>query len=295
MRKLDELASDTTIRGARFSAHFHDGDFRVRITGLGGVLNPLRLDEASGRYLGVTNGVTSGLSSITEAGMPRAIASPFDSSAAPTYSPDRIVGGQIEGGTRVVLLGVQGTLVDRTLVDATGTPSALSPDVVRSARRIGTASVSLSAPDLDGHGAAYLEVALQNLSYPSQLQGGGASAPDTGHAVYASFQRTTNQKPVTLTAEFKDYRRFFPLAANVDLARAPEFSAVQYNAPPTTESVWTDTEFEGFNTLRLRRSTPKQGVEVRPARDGVLANSAHYPDLGRVNSRTRSATPAATT
>lgn len=250
VRKLDELSSDTTVRGARMTGRARIDSFRFRLTALGGEMNPLRFDEASGRFLGVTSGVTSGLSGITDAGMPRAQASPFDTSAEPTYAPDRIVAAELEGGTRVLQVGVRGSVLNRTLVDEPGiesAPSALSPGVVRSAKSLRTASVSLSAPDLGGgHGALYAEAALQNLSYPSALEASGAELPGTGHALYASASVT--EKIVTFTAEGKHYRRFFPLLANVDLGHAPEFSAVQYSAPPTTEAVWVDTEYEGFNT-----------------------------------------------
>jgi hypothetical protein len=247
VRKLDELSSDTTIRGARITGRARIDAIRLRMTALGGVMNPLRIDEASGRYLGVTSSVTPGIAGITEAGMPRAQASPFDASAEPTYSPDRLAGAQIEGGTRVFQVGVQGSLLSRTLLDEPGSPpAALSPGAVRSAKNVRTGSVSMNVPDLGGHGALYAEVALQSLAYPSALEQGSSELPGTGQAFYGSASVTEN--PVTLTAEAKHYRRFFPLLANVDVGHASEFSAVQYNAPPTTEAIWVDTEYEGFNT-----------------------------------------------
>jgi hypothetical protein len=246
VRKQDELASDTTIRGARATYRIKEGAFRVRVTGMGGTMNPLRIDEASGRYLGVTSSVTSGLAALTEAGMPRATASPFDDHAEPTYAPDRVVAGQIEGGTREIQIGIQGSLLDRALVSRAGTDQALTPGVVRSADAIRTASTSVSVPDLWGHGNLYVEAAMQSLSYPESLARSGAELPDTGYAVYGALG--VEERPVTITAEAKHYRRFFPLAANVDLAHAPEFAPLQYSAPPTTEAFWVDTELGGFNT-----------------------------------------------
>jgi hypothetical protein len=272
VRKFDELASDTTVRGARLTGRIKAGDFRLRITALGGALNPLRIDEASGRYLGVTSAVTPGLLSVTEAGMPRAIASPFDDSAQPTYAPDRVVGAELEGGTRHVQLGVHGSLIDRTLLGSGSAQTALSPGAVRSADALRTGSVSLNLPDLDGHGAMYVEAAVQNLGYPAALSQASSQLPDTGYAVYGNVE--LDEKPVTLTVEAKHYRRFFPLAANVDLARAPEFSTVQYNAPPTTEGVWVDTEFEGFNTC-VSGGRAKADLEVAP-RTVVFAWVGHY-------------------
>jgi hypothetical protein len=247
VRKIDELSSDTTVRGGRITGHVEQGAFRLRLTALGGSLNPLRIDEASGRYIGVTSPVASGFFAVTEAGMPRAIQGPFDSSLQPTFSPDRVIGAQIEGGVKWLALGVQGSAVNRQFIDpGTGTPGALSPGVVRSAQSIRTGSVSLNAPDLDGHGAAYLEVAFQDLVYPSAVSQGPSGLPDRGHAVYTSV--SVAQRPVTFTVEGKHYRRFFPLLANVDTVRAPEYSALQYSSPPTTEPFWVDTEFDGFNT-----------------------------------------------
>jgi hypothetical protein len=116
----------------------------------------------------------------------------------------------------------------------------------------------VSVPNLDGHGAAYVEGAVQDLGYPA---GSGSGLPDPGYAVYGSVM--ANYAPVTLTAELKHYRRFFPLLANVDIKRASEFAVVQYNTPPTTEGVWVDTEFEGFNTC-VSGGRLKADVEIAP-------------------------------
>jgi hypothetical protein len=271
VRKLDELASDTTIRGGRMTARIRAGDFRLRMTALGGVFNPLRIDEASGRYLGVTSAVTPGIAVVTEAGMPRANGSPLDDpnqAVVPTYAPDRVVAAEIEGGTNAAQVGVRGSMINRTLIDG----NALGPGLVRSAEDIKTGSVSVNLPDLDGHGAAYVEGALQNLSYPAAFEQSATSLPDLGYAIYGSL--AVNQKPLTITVEAKHYRRFFPLSANVDLKRAPEFAVVQYNAPPTTEGVWVDTEFEGFNTC-VSGGRAKTDVEVAP-HTVVFAWVGHY-------------------
>lgn len=273
VRKIDELSSDTTIRGGRVTGHFEAGGFRLRATALGGSMNPLRIDEASGRFLGVTNQVASGFFAVSEAGMPRAIQGPFDSTLEPTYAPDRVVGGQLEAGGRILMAGVQGSVVDRQLIDiGSGAPGALSPGVVRSAESIRTGSISLSAPDLDGHGAAYLEAALQNLSYPSNFVTAGTELPTTGHAIYGSL--SVVERPITVTAEGKHYRRFFPLLGNVDTARAPEYTILQYNSPPTTEPFWVDTEFEGFNTC-VTGGRIRTDVEVGPGTN-VYAALGYY-------------------
>lgn len=247
VRKVDELASDTTIRGGRVTGHLLQGAFRLRATALGGSLNPLRLDESSGRYIGVTNEVASGFFAATEAGMPRAIRGPFDDVVLPTYSPDRVIAAQIEGGGRALSVGVQGSAVDRQLLpDALGTPRPLSPGAARGAQTLRTGSVSVNVPDLDGHGAAYVELALQDLVYPPEVDQSSSALPRNGHALYGSF--SVVQRPVTFTLEGKHYRRFFSALANVNIARAPEYTALQYSAPPTTEPFWVDTEFGLFNT-----------------------------------------------
>jgi hypothetical protein len=239
VRKLDEIASDTTVRGGRVTGRLRAGDLRLRLSALGGSMNPLRIDEASGRYLGVDDSVTPGFLAVTEGGMPRAIETDF-LRQTPTYAPDRLAGGQVEIATDAFKLGTQATLLARQ--------PALTEDVVRSADIL-TGSQSLEIPDFDGHGAGYLEVALQNLTpEPSAV---GESNQEKGHgnpgyAVYTSVSLI--EQPVSLLVEGRHYRRFFPLAANVDTQRAGEFAIVQYSAPPTTEAFWVDTEFESFNT-----------------------------------------------
>jgi hypothetical protein len=277
VRKIDELASDTTVRGGRMTGHLLQGTFRLRATALGGSLNPLRLDEASGRYLGVTNQVASGFFAVTEAGMPRTLQGPFDTAVLPTYAPDRVVAAQIEGGVREVTLGIQASALDRQLIDGgTGTPRALSPGTVRGAETIQTGSVSMNAPDLDGHGAAYLEVGVQELSRPSFVTQFPSQLPSNGHAVYGSV--SVIERPVTLTLEGKHYRRFFPLSGNVDLARAPEYIALQYSAPPTTEPFWVDTEFAGFNTC-VTGGRLRSDVELRRG-TSVYGALGHYRTWG---------------
>jgi hypothetical protein len=246
VRKQDELSSDTTVRGLRVTGRLRE-PLRIKLTALGGVMNPLRLDEASGRYLSVDANVTRDVRAVTEAGMPRAIETDFGE-ARPSYAPDRIAAAQIEAGGKIAQIGIQGSLLDRQ--------TALSGDIVRSADLIRTGSLSLNLPDVAAHGNAYLEAALQSLRHES--------APDTdldGYAVYGAL--TFIERPLTLTAEAKHYRRFYPLSANVDLGQAPEFSAVQYSAPPTTEAVFVDTEYEGFNTC-VTGGRLKGDVEVGP-------------------------------
>ncbi|HYP78630.1 MAG TPA: DUF6029 family protein [Polyangiaceae bacterium] len=241
LRKLDELASDTTLRGARITARARSKLVSLRATAVAGSLNPLRIDPASGRYLGVDSSVTPGFVTLTEAGMPRAVATDFvpDTGDCKTfgtcsYAPDRIFGGQLELSHKSAKLAIQGSQLVRS------TP--LANDVVRSADRISTGSASFELADLAGHGGAYLEVALQDLHHPE------SSTPklDVGQAVYLSLNVLAG--PLSLLFEGKHYRRFFPLLANVSPLRAREFSMLAASAPPTTEALFIDTAFEAFNT-----------------------------------------------
>jgi hypothetical protein len=247
VRKQDELANDTTVRGARVTGRASSGDVRIRVTGLWGTMNPLRIDEASGRYLG-TDGVTlRGPAILTEAGMPRAIETDFVPRREDcarfgtcTYAVDQIVAGQLELGPRAFKLSTQASVLMRTDGDSSDEAfTSLSPDAIRAARDVVTASQSLDVPTIGQHGALYVEGAVQDPD-------GGPRELQPGYAIYATTSYVGKRGSVLL--EGKHYRRFFPLAANTKLARAREFSLVQYSSVPTTNAFWVDTEFEGFNT-----------------------------------------------
>ncbi len=241
LRKLDELASDTTLRGLRVGARFKAGEGRVKLTLLGGSSNPLRIDEASGRYLGVASSVTPSFVALTEAGMPRAISTDFVPAGGDcarfgtcSYAPDRLVAGQAELAFRGATLGSQFSVLFRE------PPLAL--DVVRTAQQITTVSQSVELVNLLQHGGLYVEAATQKLSH----RAGDPTAIAQGYALYGTASWVS--KAFSLLAEAKHYRRFFPLLANISTARAREFSGVQYSAPPTTEEIWNDTQFGSFNT-----------------------------------------------
>lgn len=264
VRKQDELGSDTTIRGARVSVSTR-GALQLKLTALGGELNPLRLDEASGRYLGV-HGAGDALHTVAEAGMPRAVATDFaplteSCRTSPTcsYEPDRIAAGQVELGGRDFKLGTQGSALFRG--------PALNEDVVRGAERVVTLSQSVELPRLAEDLSVYAELAFQHLQ-----QRADAARLDPGYGLYASASYTP--RDLALTLEGRHYRRLFPLSANVKLSRAREFSSLAYNQVPTTELEDNDTEFEGMNTCvsgaRLQGDvTLRRGVRA-------LGAAAHY-------------------
>lgn len=241
VRKQDELSSDTTVRGLRVTGKLESDELRLKATALGGVMNPLRIDEASGRHLAVTGSVLDPLTRVSEAGMPHAISNDFVA-ATPNYAPDRIVGVEIEGRLPFLAVGLAGTRLSRSCLDTEDGCAALASDLVRSAGTIDTGGVSIDLPRLSETAAAYVEYAHQRLS---NFRGSDRGAP-SGNAVYARLNWLL--RPVALTLEGKHYRSFHPLKANVDIGRAREFSPLQYSTPPTTEAVWVDTEFEEFNT-----------------------------------------------
>jgi hypothetical protein len=217
-----------------------EGELKLKLSGLFGSLNPLRIDEASGRYLGTDDSVTPGLVAVNEAGMPHAVETDFVSDggdcasfATCSYAPDRVVAGQLEARAHGLVLATQASLLLRQ--------AALSPDIVRSARRVLSASQSVELPRATRELSLYFETALQRLEFESETHG-----LDAGHALYGSASFAKG--PLHLSFEGKHYRRFFPLLANVSTARAREFSLLSYSAPPTTEALEEDTEFENFNT-----------------------------------------------
>jgi hypothetical protein len=264
VRKRDELGSDTTIRGARLTVS-RSGPVGVKLTALGGELNPLRIDEASGRYLGVY-GARDALGTFTEAGMPRAIATDFapragdcPTSATCGYAPDRIAAGQVELSGERWKLATQGSALFRD--------APLSEDIVRSAGRVLTLSQSLELTRALPNLSLYGELAFQHLGARDET-----TQISPGYGFYGTASYTP--KDVALTLEARHYRRLFPLSGNVKLSRAREFSSLAYNQVPTTEPEDNDTEFERMNTCvtgaRLRGDfTLRRGVRA-------LGGVSHY-------------------
>lgn len=245
MRKVDELGIDTTIFGAKVVA---TKDI-FGLTFVGGLANPARVDEPTGRALF----------------LPKAL--PGDNlGPQPIFGNDRILGGSLTAGrglpivssTNAVVLSrcalyrynSDGTIIDRTFDAPFGTCDEASRDTflatlpavgpVIKSRQTFNASQTLEVPNLGGHGNLYFEGAVQkrDAENPNELHTGG-------NALYGAF--VTSGGPVTNTLEFKSYRNFYPLAASVNISRASAFANIAYSAPPTTEPVITDTMFGFFN------------------------------------------------
>ena len=243
-RKVDELGIDTTIFGGKVV-------FRKDIFGLtlvGGLANPARVDEPTGRALFVSARV------------------PGDRSGPqPLFGSERIVGAQIEVGrglpiiasTHVARLSkcapyrydASGSIVEDPLDAPIGTCEEESraawlgslPELgpVLRARNTINAAQSLEVPNLGGHGNLYVEAAVQKRDAEA------GDTHNTGNAVYGSLVSTGG--PLTNTLEVKSYRNFFPLAGAVNVTKASAFANIAYSLPPAIEPIISDVMFGFFN------------------------------------------------
>lgn len=264
-RKIDELAVDTTVRGVKATADHDFGGFRLAGTFFVGQMNPLRIDETSGRRLhGDGSPLFFGfpragdLSTFTydplpgqpDTGKPRLEVQP----GRPNYLEDTVLGTHLEGGTKHFVLGgnasvlarksytedrlrcIAGTDGERAVVEkACGQQFPEIPtnnDPAKAHNTIVTFSGSLSIPSIAKHGDLYLEVAGQNLrdgQLTALAQAGSPAvkaADSSGHAIYASA--SINAGPVAISLEGKSYRNFFPLTANIDTFNK-SFGAPEYS------------------------------------------------------------------
>jgi hypothetical protein len=242
-----------------------------------GQMNPLRVDETSGRRL---NGEGSPLFF----GFPGAgNLETYDPQvghvvtvtqlARPSYLEDTAAGGHLELGTKWFSLGANAAALLRrshTLdnlachragqdqVDSGDTSvrdrcASLYPDFDTSDpsklhNRIINVSGSLNVPSIAKHGDIYLEVAGQQMGagrmgHDPTTYAPTKAAPDLGgYAVYGSA--SIHGGPVSISLEGKHYRNFFPLAANTDTQTAgfgaPEFALVNYSQPPTAEPIYAE-------------------------------------------------------
>ena len=269
IRKIDELAIDTTIRGGKVVLDRRFGKMRIGATLLGGQMNPLRFDEVSGRRL-------HGRGSPLFFAFPKAqalttyspSAQPITEPAIPSYLEDTIFGGRLEGGTNTVQIAANASILvresfteqnarctnqcapsDKTCVDQCLAlyPEFTAPGAGRGHGQIRTFSGSINVPSIAGVADLYLEGAGQQLrrGHPSVDDEGnvqGRVEDVTGYAVYGSAN--FGKGPVQVSLEGKHYRRFFALGANVDVTtpghNAPEYSVVAYSAPPTAEPIYVE-------------------------------------------------------
>jgi hypothetical protein len=277
IRKIDELGVDTTIRGGKVALDHKFGPVRLAATLLAGQMNPVRVDEASGRRL-------HGESSPMFFAFPRQgdmvtyafnnVGTPLEvvDRARPSYLTDTVIGGRIEGGIDFVQLSLNGSAVLRSshteenlacvAVCPSGPPDVRSkcisdcgaahPDFnslnpAQNHNRVVTLSGSVNFPNLAKVGDLYVEVAGQqlrdgHLEIPPGETNPKPQADISGYAVYVNANG--RKGPVTVSFEGKHYRKFFPLAANIDTSTAGfgalEYVGLAYNQPPTTEPIYVE-------------------------------------------------------
>ncbi|WP_437722600.1 hypothetical protein [Sorangium sp. So ce861] len=229
VRKMDELAIDTTVRGGRLALEHDFTLLRLKATAFAGQLNPLRIDSASGRRLhGSGSPLFFGFPDADSAGDLRTYESTVDpqgnplpvtnvAEAQPSYVEDTVLGGSLEVAVKGVQLGANGALLRG---------------------EIGTFSGSIGVPSIAEHGDVYVEVAGQ----PGRTEEGERVRP--GYAIYAAANARSG--PLAVSLEGKHYRRFASLLANIDVDplnpgfSAPEYKGLAYNQPPTAEPVYVE-------------------------------------------------------
>lgn len=269
VRKLDELAVDTTIRGGKVQLSKTFGSFRVGGTLLGGQVNPQRVDEQSGRVI-----VSSPSPLFFGFPEPRRLTTIDPSGqlttaaiARPNFLTDTVLGGRVEGGHTLVQLAANGIVMlrqDNSLALATcnagaGDDSdalaacaldnpvlATTGSPVLQHGQIRTFSGSVTLPQIGKYADLYVEVAGQQLRDGRVTQaaadGSGAVRQEDldGYAVYVNANGRFG--PVTLSLEGKHNRAFYGLMANVDTATpgyaGSELSLLSYSAPPTAEPIY---------------------------------------------------------
>ena len=255
LRKVDELGIDTTVRGAKVTWTSDPFAFTL----VGGILNPTRIDEATGRALILSREIKPD----PARGIQGDAFGP-----QPIYGSDRVVGAQIQAGrgTPVVLSthGVRftrcapyhfqdnGFVDDGTFKTPFGScapsdtetwiatlPGSATPTIAASEMFLGGQSIEI--PNLWKHGNLYVEAAVQRLHHDATPNETNAN----GNALYAAL--TTNAGRWTGTLEVKSYRNFYGVTGAVDQSRASAFSGVSYTNVPSAELITQDSAFGFFN------------------------------------------------
>ena len=255
LRKVDELGIDTTVRGGKVS--FTSDPFALTL--VGGVLNPTRIDEATGRALVLPQEIPAD---------PARGVRGDSFGPQPIYGSDRVVGAQVQAGRGLpVVLSTHGARFTRcapyhyqdngrvaegvfespfgscepgdTETWLATIPAKVTPTI--GASEIFLAGQSLEVPSLWKHGSLYVEAAVQRRRHDTQPNDPAAN----GNALYASL--TTNAGHFTSTLEVKSYRNFYGVTGAVDQTRASAFSNVAYNNIPSAELVTQDSAIGFFN------------------------------------------------
>ena len=239
-------------------------DAQLNVTLFAGQMNPIRVDETSGRrlhgdgsplFFGFPSAEDFRIYTFDDLGH-----AGYDFQAArPSYLEDSVLGASVESGPGFMTFGAHGSFVGRKSYDeelvrceARGEADCLSRfpvfsslNAARQRNAILTMSASVNVPDLFGIGDAYVEIAGQHMAdgIVTGIDPSGAftSVPDlNGQAIYLST--TLRGGPVSVNLEGKHYRSFNALAANVNANSstdpafgAPELDIVGYNQVPSAE------------------------------------------------------------
>lgn len=255
LRKVDELGIDTTVRGAKVT--YTNDPFAFTL--VGGILNPTRIDEATGRALILPRDIQPD---------PARGVQGDRFGPQPMFGSDRVVGAQIQAGrglpvvlsthfarfTRCAPYSYQadGRVADGTFDAPFGScapsdnetwlatlPNSVTPTIAASEVFLG--GQSLEVPSLWKHGNLYVEAVVQRRHHDNDPNDPHAN----GNALYASL--TNNFGRFTSTLEAKSYRNFYGVTGAVDQSRASAFSNVAYTNIPQAELVTQDSTFGFYN------------------------------------------------
>ncbi len=257
MRKVDELAVDTSLQGAKVVARFAPFTF----TGVAGLSNPVRVDEASAATLRDPDPSAVGRNLVT-------------------WTRDVIVGARAESKLGTSTLGVHASDVihDQSIFggyDWRNAPTGPLPgSPTLNASQVQAAGASLAIPKLSSALPInlFVEWAVQNRLH---WDGTAATDKDRGIAAYGSASYSSGV--VTTTLEGKHYRGFYPVGIYADTTKFGGFTtAVQYNAPPTVELITQDSLKDNSCTTGGRAR-----VDVKPTKAyAMFASAAYFANWG---------------
>lgn len=310
VRKQDELAIDTTVRGLKAAFKKSWEDASVAVTALAGQMNPVRVDDQTGRrlhgegsplFFGFPTADDYTQYSFDETGRAGYTTTP----ARPSYLEDAMYGLSVEGGPRQILFGTHATVLRRRThaeeyvrcQEAGGEgcdslyPTFSTANASRLRDTIITASGSINVPDIFEHGDVYVEVAAQHATdgRPLRTEGDGFErVPSvTGYAAYLAGN--VRAGPVIVNVEAKHYRSFLPLSGNVSsnsaadgTFAAPEFDPVVYNQPPTAEPIYT----QQFGAPNVCVTGGRARADYRLSKDvSVYGWGGYYTSFTEANSQ----------
>lgn len=316
VRKHDDLASDTTVRGAKLELKSSSKDIKVSTTVFGGQMNPVRIDEISGRRLNGDGspfffGFPTGDDLVTYQFDELGHAGYVTERARPNYLEDTVIGTSVEAGPKWMQIGAHSSWLfrksyDREYVDCVAAASAAERsatscaaefpvfDTTNQARlhnRQWTFSGSLNFPKIGKIGEAYIEAAGQSLTDGRAIAARGndglyPTVPDLlGYAIY--FTTTLRGGPLTFNIEGKHYRSFYPVAANINASGAadpsfsgPEFDTLVYSEVPTAEPNYV----QQLGAPNLCITAAKARADYR-MREDVLAYAwiGHYVSFSEID------------